>query len=507
MLIFEFHFESLALAFLSLLYYFYRKDHYKGFLITAILLSLIKENMSLIVVNFGIYALIFKKMDKIRWGVIPILYGAIFFYVTLFIVIPHIRYSEGIATPNLYIGMYKNVGTSPLEILKTFLTQPFKIISLMSTPLNREYLFELFSPLNILPLMSIHTIFLVAPIFLQNLLSSAHQQHTIYFHYAATVVPFLFFASVNSLRFIKDHFKPIMYHSVLFLTFTVLCLSFIYHSPHYTKKLGRLADRLDPIRYQALQQIPKDAGVLATFEFLDHLTNRKKLTPMTFIYHDVAIFSGQRPYQVPDDIDFIVADFSDGWMWSRDYDPMAINKNLNKLFTTNNWYVKFATEQIVVFEKEGASKVKLVDVSKNSFEGQNNQISTKVDDKFSLTDVVIEPVHNNSKLVHFIFYWKAHQDLGDDYYLHLFIHNEQNELLLHRENNIGYRVYPTPLWKQGDHIKEHYWMSLPPTLKGEYEIELSIVNLDSNRVAQLEGPMQNIRSSGTSYRLGKIRIP
>src|SRR3989344_6983069 len=137
---YEFDFETLSPLFLFLLYYFFVKNKFWPFLITSLTTILIKENMPLIIIAFGIYALFSKKKDKLRWAVIPFLLGAIGLYFLTAIFIPSMTNS----TSYYYLTNYHDLGNTPFEILFTLITQPAKISILLFSAQKLHLLFEMF---------------------------------------------------------------------------------------------------------------------------------------------------------------------------------------------------------------------------------------------------------------------------------------------------------------------------------------------------------------------------
>ena len=126
------------------------------------------------------------------WGILPIVLGFVSFYFLTSVIIPHFRGggSHG------YIGYYAQFGKTPMQVIFSILTHPWKLFAYFHDALIKRWLFELLAPLAFLPILSRHILFLISPIFIQHLLSCAFQEQTIHYQYALSLAPFIFIATV-----------------------------------------------------------------------------------------------------------------------------------------------------------------------------------------------------------------------------------------------------------------------------------------------------------------------
>ena len=204
MLIYEFHFENLAILFIFLLYYFFTNQKLTPFLITALFASLIKENIALIVATFGIYAIFSKRENKLAWIMGPLFLGGGTFLLSMFVITPHLRMQEGLTYANQYIGFYWKDPGEHAHLTQIILLNLHNAWANMSSPLNISFIKELLGPLNFLPLLSPHALFLGAPVLLQNFLGPTFQMHTIYYHYAGYNYSFYFLGVGGIPEIFKD---------------------------------------------------------------------------------------------------------------------------------------------------------------------------------------------------------------------------------------------------------------------------------------------------------------
>ena len=229
MLMYEFHFESIGLGLIFLLFYFHPQDRYKAFMITALLLMLIKENMPLIVLMIGVYGL-FSNPAVESNGHGPLVLGLSMFMLTLFIFTPLARHGLH-SHQNVYWGNYHALGNSPTDILKNLFLNPGLISEKLFILRNLYYICIVSGGFLWAALFCPSILLLSTPLFLQNLLSSAMTQHTIFFHYSATIIPFISIAAVFGFSFIKKKFHPWFCHLILGFSLLMAVISFMKYGP------------------------------------------------------------------------------------------------------------------------------------------------------------------------------------------------------------------------------------------------------------------------------------
>ena len=352
MLFYEFHFESLSIGLIFLLFYFFLKEKFKPFLWTAVLLILIKENMPLIVSMFGIYGLLFKKNKKIEWGLVSLFLGLFFFIATLFIVMPLIR-RDLPASNNIYWSLYGQLGDSPLAILQTIFLNPAQVFSIIWTKQNWLYICQLFSSFIFLAPFSPHILMLGGPLILQNLLSGAWQQHTIYFHYAATIVPFVVIAYAHSLAFIKNKIGRFALVGMLTLTIVLSLLNCYRFWNAWQAKVQSWSHPLACIKEDMVQRIPKDAGVVASFDVLSHLSHRKHLYAFYNVWKDINYFTGQSPFILPHQVQYALINFHDPWLQGDlRFNNEFTRERLKKFFTSGHWVEVKKYGSIVLYTRK-----------------------------------------------------------------------------------------------------------------------------------------------------------
>lgn len=491
MLIYEFHFENLAIIFIFLMFYFFSRERLIPFLVSAFFATLCKENIPLIVLMFGIYAIFTKRPRKAAWVMGPLILGGGVFILAMFVITPHLRMLEGIPGANQYLGLYWNHQDKTVPLTKALGQNLWMVWGRFNSPLNIDFIKQLFGAFNILPFLSPHILFLGLPIFLQNFLSSVPTMHTIYYHYAATMMPFIFLAVMTTLGELKNRFRPIFYRLILILVILAYSFQMGVHLPDLKGRMAAWSDRLDPARWQMVSAVPPEASVVATFDFLDKLVNRQDLYPLYNVWKNSNVFTGRSPYRLPQNLSLALIDWECYWLWGLVRESNAdrtkeILQRLSDFYFKGGWQVKNAVEEIVLLEKSETSRLpSLVEVSRNPPPEAFSNPSIAIDNQFLLLHFAVNQQNSlSSATVPLTFLWKAEQDINDLYGMVIELKKE-GKTIFHWRRHLGYAVYATPLWKKGDYIKEHYWLLWPPLSPGEYTFFISLVNERKQQAGRL----------------------
>lgn len=487
-LIYEFDYESLTSIFLFGLIYFFEKKLFKQFILTAVGLMLIKENMPFIVMTFSIYALFCRQRNRLIWALIPFALASAMFYILIYLFIPFCR-GQG---THPYLGLYTQFGGStPLGVIFNILTHPAQIFSFLTKSVNLNLLFELFGPLIYLPLLSPHILFLILPILSQHLLSASSTEHSIHYQYALSVSPFLYWGTVKALAFLKFRIRPSFFYFVISLMALVHLYSLNNSQADMKARMNIKKDSLSGFRWEAVKAIPERSAVIASFDFLAELSSRKDLYAFYKI-HRGAYQDGANPFVVPEKVSYALIDFKDGWLLNDFYGaPEITAARIQKFFFSGAWSVEKAAEDIILFSKKEGPK--LIEVSPSDKADLSTSLIT-VDHKFSLMSFKMDAESlRDGSLLPLTFLWEAREDIKERYELVLFLKKDA-KLYMERCHGIGYLIYPTLVWKKGEAIKEHFWLAIPQLKEeGEYTLEMGFVDRSHNRIATPKTyPLANI---------------
>jgi uncharacterized membrane protein len=344
--------EKLAPLLFLLAVFFFRKKELLYFYISLLLLSLVKENMPLIVLMFGLWGLAARDRDKVKWGVVPVLFALFYFIVVVKLVIPYFRDMEH----HSLWGRFKDLGTTPQEIIaNAFRFETW--VRVLSTPLNINYIFSLFGILLVPALLSPSLILLIAPILAYHLLSSYALEKTIFFYYGMALTPAIFLAAAQTLsKFRSSHVFKVLICS-FFLAVVLFNLSSFWGGITLKTALNAPPEVLD--QWRLVRMIPPDAPVIATFKFLPALSLRSELYSFHKVY-DVAYqdldamkwsdFNVNSVFKVPGNVTYALVDFNDHWLRvALEQDPEYTRNKLGDFF--KDWQAVGSSGRAVLFRR------------------------------------------------------------------------------------------------------------------------------------------------------------
>lgn len=196
--LFDFHPVVLATTFLLGATYFLIKKQYSWFLGFAFLAALTKEQVWLILALFGPVLFIFHKKRLLGFSIFII--SLIMFYFLIWHAIPWAASSEG----HFAMSYFENE-SNPTDLLKNVILYPGGTIATILLEDRIAYLKSLFIPLGYLPILFPFWLIFSGADFVLNLLSDKSELHQIYYHYSATITPFLFLAGIYAAYYLKKY--------------------------------------------------------------------------------------------------------------------------------------------------------------------------------------------------------------------------------------------------------------------------------------------------------------
>ncbi len=217
-------------------------------------------------------------------GSTVLLLSLLWFYLATFVIIP--AYAEplyGVAESS-YFERYGELGDSPVDIVKSFVTQPGVVWRIASEPARVSYLLGLLAAFGFLSLLAPEILLLTLPVLLANLLSAYPAQYYGEFHYTAPLVPYFAVAAAygaHRLLSLTSRLRPHVSRFSLYAIPIWLLISagFIYLQAGH----GPLGGRYDPMPItehhrllaRFVDQIPADAAVTTTAAVHPHLSHRR----------------------------------------------------------------------------------------------------------------------------------------------------------------------------------------------------------------------------------------
>lgn len=185
----EFHPVTLAPTFLMAAFYFLVVGRTGWYAIFAVLAASCKEEMGLLLLMVGLYALFWLR--RYRTGICTMLFSLSWSLLAV-LVIQQI-FAEG----NIHWGRYDYLGATPWQKVTALLTQPGLVLAQLQRADLFRYLWEVLLPVGLAALLAPEILLLALPSLAINLLADFPPMHQVYeLIYVAPIVPFVLLAAV-----------------------------------------------------------------------------------------------------------------------------------------------------------------------------------------------------------------------------------------------------------------------------------------------------------------------
>jgi len=257
------------------------KRKYRYFFLVSVLVMACKEEMPLLVVMLGIYALILQRNWRVGLATIGV--GLLWFIVALCVIIPH--YNPSGQSP--YLGAYSHLGQGPIGIIKRAFAAPLALLQTLFVKEKLIYVRDLFMPVAFLSLLGLQVLFLCLPTLAIILLSGDPQVYTLEkFHYAAPLVPLVVISAVYGTSFLAKKLGTRSRIStrqwIYFLSGLVLVFTLVYHrSRGFTTFGGNftlpVVSAHDRLAAEFFALVPQKAIVSAQSKLNPHLSQRERI--------------------------------------------------------------------------------------------------------------------------------------------------------------------------------------------------------------------------------------
>lgn len=486
--LYEFNFETLSVPFLSFAFYFLITNKKALCLLMCIGACSCKENIPLTIAALGVFGLL-RPRRRLLGAVILVLGIAWFFFdIRLMQSMASTQPAGGAETggANLkYIFIFNKYGNNLREIFFYLLSHPYELFKeLFSSPAKLWFFFDLFGIFLFLPFLRPDILLINIPHILARMLASNTNEHTIYYHSAAALAPFVLFAFIFSIGTLLKKIPGLRAYRYVLLTSVlmveIISMFYIWHiRPDLAKfQLGK--NKYDYMNMLALKKIPRDASIAASLEFLPRLANRDSI-------YSIHNMFGTSPFKwaPPKDLEYILLDLKSGVLRGTHFESYALlDRNFGPYLSENNFGLVMARNDLMLFKKDFKENDALIGFTS----GLGNPPSScllKVDNALWLLDFKCGYLQEDDGIVHITFYWYAENDIKADYELVFYIKGVDIDRP-EEVHTVGYAIYPTSMWEKGQIIKENYWLALPKLQPGDYRISMLAFNYQKEERAKLE---------------------
>lgn len=281
---YDFHPLTLTPTFIAFILYFLEEKKHLWYWIFIFGLLLCKETTSIYVFFIGLYIFLIKRDWK--KGLLTMFIG-VFWYILAVKIIMGLIFNSNYK----YIGAYENLGSEPLNILKTIFTHPVNTIRILFTPeVKINTWLGIFGSFGFLPLLSPASLIMVLPMLGEKFLTTTKESfYSMWWHYTASITPILIFSCLKAINFINNKVKfcfNFILFSGLIVLFSIITISFVYFSKDipshalllnlFDKNYYKIYDFQKDL-YQAISLIPENTSVLTQNTIVPHLSHREKI--------------------------------------------------------------------------------------------------------------------------------------------------------------------------------------------------------------------------------------
>ncbi|MFH1093212.1 MAG: DUF2079 domain-containing protein [Candidatus Omnitrophota bacterium] len=482
--LYEFHVPVFATAFLTFMLYYFIKQDFRLFALFLSLSLLTQENIPLVIIPFGIFA--FLKKRSMKWWLLPALGGSIWFIAVVGQVMPYFNKNTV-----QFVTIYGHMGNSLPEIIGFIISRPLTVIKMMLSAQKVKFLFQLFAPLCFFPLLDTH-ILISGLLFVQHLLSSRAPEYMIEYHYDAEILPFIFVSTVYGIKrfmnwpLIKRYLRPSVICALILAVSITCAVSFGPFIEIAVNKYKTTKDVWDLQKERFLSMIPDDASIVATFEFLPMLSQRKQLYSFHHVVHGFYTLS-RVPYRLPQGVEYALLDVNDPIGVNVFYKRGRSESNIADFLNLNNWGIVEMLDNIVLLKNEYKSDKKFFRILKEPpviAQGLNALIGTDI--SFLGYDIDKEIQIKGGRSIGVKFFWKTLKKIETDYRMIIEINDAKDKLRYQTIRPLCYRILPSYMWAQNVVIEENYRLFIPEDLEKEkFTVSMKIIDAGTEDVVPI----------------------
>lgn len=345
----NFHPDSFAVPILLFCFYFLTKRNYSLYTFFVFLALITKEDITITILTLGLYATIFCNR---KMGIATILVSIL----SLFLTFQLLYYFNGIGYFHTKYGAFKDI--------ESIAKNPKIFTDVLITPVNEKYLYEILSPVAFLSILSPITLAIGIPAILMNLITGWPYAHSIQYHYTKAIIPFIFISLIYGLLYLERLFErmksygKIIFSLVVFLLLGTSVFSNIQIGPEMTsvKNYGQIIETMktfndysprEKVLLEAIDIIPKNATVSATYLIVPHMTHRRIIymfpNPFKEAYWG-AMLGNFTPPTPTKDVDYIIADMLT-------VNPDDKRSILDRFVDEGRYYKVFEKDNVIILKK------------------------------------------------------------------------------------------------------------------------------------------------------------
>ena len=355
--LFEFHILALAPFFLGWAFYFYQCNKFWRFLIFALLILSLREDLAFVIFMFGLLALLDKK--KIQWIITPIILATVYFFTAL-----KITAFFSSSQHYKFLGYYKWLGSTPWEIFINFFAKFPLVLNHVLTLANFEFILGFFLVFLFIPFFRPKYLLLAGGTFLQLILGPAGGELILRMHYGAVFLIVFCWALIFSIKALTKNPRAGAFYArykdvIVAVVLVGLAYNFLLLGPaiSFVQKIFQTDYEQVALKNQFIKEIPADASVIAPYQLLTNLSSRAQIYGLNYVFLGQQQY-GAGPYLIPDNTQYLLLDYNDFLTYHvqygediKDYYYQGDN-NLRKLLLEKIYKLKKASCNLALYQKD-----------------------------------------------------------------------------------------------------------------------------------------------------------
>jgi uncharacterized membrane protein len=457
----DFHAVALSPVLLLAAFYFLETGRPWGFAAFALLATMTKEEIGLIVAMMGLWAAFARRRWVVGLGVA--VFGAGWSFLSFQVILPHFN---GLGS-SAFLVRYGQFGDSPGDILRNVLPNPGLLSDWLRRPDVLRYLRDLWLSSGGLAILYPFGLMMALPSLALNLFSRYDWMHSGGGHYSVAIVPFLVISAIYGVDWLakkagkweegRSGIRQVRQTVAVVLIGVGLVVLLVHHYYNGILPFSRRfalepvsehARRAEPFIEQ-VNALPPDVPISASTGLYPHVAHRQKaylfptVSDAEFILLDVT--GSPSPGSVGDRYQIVreLLDYAQFGVARSDHGLLLLERGLDNYRLAPTFYDAFLGSDARPQVPLGADFGGLL--------------------RFQGFDWNVRPVVRPEQVVEIVTYWKALSPLEENYRLVFYFWDEADRLVWIQAEEQIVQWYPTWLWNPGQVVK----VALPPLPVGD----------------------------------------
>jgi len=264
----QFHPDVFEVPLVLFALWFMVRQRWTGYFVSVVAVLLVKEDVALLTLLLGIYVAI--RHDR-RVGIATCALSLTAMAAALWWILPMYN---GVGSLNSWRVPFGGLG----GFVRTSLLHPGKVIAYATMDGRPWYLWQMFSPLALLPLLAPRVLLISAGVLGSNVFSTFYYQYNIRYHYGTLVLPILVAATIFAISKLRSPAGRQV--AVGLVAVSTLVTAHLWGPTPIGRVEAAIASPNGasvPHLHKAIALIPDDAVVSAFYGYVPHVDHRKEI--------------------------------------------------------------------------------------------------------------------------------------------------------------------------------------------------------------------------------------